>query len=142
MKIGLYSESAREAVTKIKEEIKRLEVLPDYQSMIKFREGLISSSEEHHQAIVKSPDFYSTSTLRDLLFHEQEHLFTIPMIEDALEGLGLVFCGFESDIVIRRFSNFSADSNDLYDLQKWHTFEQEHPSIFGGMYQFWCQKHV
>jgi hypothetical protein len=67
------------------------------------------------------------STLRDLLFHVQEHRFTIPQIDASLTQLGLVFCGFENKKV-------------LYDLEKWDTFEKENPRTFATMYQFWCQK--
>ena len=30
--------------------------------------------------------------------------------------------------------------NDLYNLNKWKKFEEDNPTTFSGMYQFWCQK--
>ena len=80
------------------------------------------------------------STLRDMLFHVQEHRFTIPQIEASLTQLGLVFCGFEHMGIIQNFKSKNFTENALYDLEKWDTFEKENPSIFAGMYQFWCQK--
>ena len=140
MKIGLYSELARQNVTKIRQEIKTLGVAATDRGMMGFRQSVISSNKAHHIEIVKSPDFYSLSTVRDLLFHEQEHLFTLPMICSALERLGLVFCGFESEQVVSKFKTWNGNSNALYEIDKWYEFEQENPNIFGGMYQFWCQK--
>ena len=95
----------------------------------------------------------------------QEHLFTIPQIEASLSSLGLVFCGFENGDIVQNFKssptthkvdmcndlftrvvvthiNFlSGDvDNTLYDLEKWDTYEKEHPLGFAGWYKFWCQK--
>ena len=44
-------------------------------------------------------------TLRDLLFHVQEHRFTIPKIKDCLAQLGLTFCGFEADKKVQKFKS-------------------------------------
>ena len=45
--------------------------------------------------VLKFSDFYSMSECRDLLFHVQEHQFTIPQIEATLQELRLEFLGFE-----------------------------------------------
>ena len=127
MKIGLYSELARSGVVKIRNEIEKSNIESSYNAMKSFRNKIIISEEEHHKWIAMVSDFYSMSTFRDLLFHVQEHRFTIPQIEASLTQLGLVFCGFENKKV-------------LYDLEKWDTFEKENPKTFVTMYQFWCQK--
>ena len=127
MKIGLYSELARSGVVKIRNEIEKSNIESSYNAMKSFRNKIIISEEEHHKWIAMVSDFYSMSTLRDLLFHVQEHRFTIPQIDASLTQLGLVFCGFENKKV-------------LYDLEKWDTFEKENPRTFATMYQFWCQK--
>ena len=80
------------------------------------------------------------SAFRDLLFHTQEHRFTIPQIEASLTRLGLMFCGFETEHVVQKFKSKNFIENTLYDLEKWDTFEKENPKVFAGMYQFWCQK--
>ena len=87
-----------------------------------------------------SSDFYSMSTFRDLLFHVQEHRFTIPQIEVSLTQLGLAFCGFEHPTIVQKFQSRNPTENALYDLEKWDNFEKEKPRIFASMYQFWCQK--
>ena len=105
-----------------------------------FRDTIIRSEKNHHKKIVKSPDFYSLSTLKDLLFHVQEHRFTIPQIKDYLDKLGLKFCGFESPKIIENFKQSNKNEDDPYDLDKWRAYEETDPRAFAGMYQFWCQK--
>jgi hypothetical protein len=105
-----------------------------------FRSDVINSDKVHHEQILTSGDFYSLSTLRDLLFHVQEHRFTIPQIKDCLSDLSLKFCGFESDKIVQNFKLTNTGTDDPYDLDKWDLYEKDNPRYFGGMYQFWCQK--
>ena len=140
MRIGLYSELARRDIIKMRNEIKQLDIDSSDESMKSFRKKIVDSEEEHHQLEVLSLDFYSMSTFRDLLFHTQEHQFTIIQIKDYLTQLGLVFCGFESNEIIKKFMSENLEENAIYDLEKWNDFEKLNPRIFAGMYQFWCQK--
>jgi hypothetical protein len=39
--------------------------------------------------LTRSPDFYSLSQCRDLVFHVQEHTFTLPEIAELLRALEL-----------------------------------------------------
>ena len=80
--------------------------------------------------------------MRDLLFHEKEHTFTIPEIDDLLKKIGLNFCGFENRNVLDLFTNVYNGENDRYNLKYWHEFEVMNPRIFASMYQFWCQKNL
>lgn len=140
MEIGLYSELGRQHIAKIREEIRSLGIGSSDDEMRSLRNWLIASPEAHHKQIIKSSDFYSLSTLRDLLFHVQEHRFTVTQIKDSLEKLGLKFCGFFSRRIISNFKERYSEADDLYDLDKWQKYEAEFPKTFGGMYQFWCQK--
>ena len=140
MKIGLYSDLARKHIVKMREEINKLELESSEASMKLFRSNILKSNEEHHKIIQMNADFYSLSELRDLLFHVQEHRFTIPKIKDCLNKLGLKFCGFESEVIIRDFKKTNNGEDDPYDLDKWASYEESNPDIFIGMYQFWCQK--
>ena len=70
----------------------------------------------------------------------QEHQFTIPQIKDCLSKLGLKFCGFEADKIVKNFKLTNTGADDPYDLDKWGLYEKDNPSSFAGMYQFWCQK--
>jgi hypothetical protein len=108
--------------------------------MKSFRQTVMTSDQSHHEKILSSSDFYSLSTLKDLLFHVQEHRFTIPQIQDCLAELGLKFCGFEADNIVAHFKQTNTGADDSYDLDKWQAYEEVNPGVFIGMYQFWCQK--
>ena len=140
MQIGLYSELARKHVVKIRDEISQSSFDITNKVMKNFRNKIIKSDQEHHKTILYSSDFYSMSSLKDLLFHVQEHRFTLPQIKDCLFELGLEFCGFTSPKILRNFKSGYLDTDDLYDLDKWHSYETSNPSTFVEMYQFWCQK--
>ena len=105
-----------------------------------FRSRVINSSKVYDKKILSSADFYSTSELRDLLFHVQEHQFTLPQIKGCLSELGLKFCGFEIERLVRDFKLTNIGPDDPYDLDKWDSYEQAHTDSFIGMYQFWCEK--
>ena len=140
MRIGLYSKLARQPIVQIREEISNAGIRLSNEGIKSFRTMLINSSQNHHKAILNSPDFYSLSELKDLLFHVQEHRFTIPRIKEYLSEAGLKFCGFESDKIVSHFKLINAGADDPFDLDKWQAYEEDNPSAFSEMYQFWCQK--
>ena len=131
MQVGLYSELARRDITKIRAEIEQSNIELTYQTMKQFRNQIINSEEEHHKRIVSNPEFYNMSTCRDMLFHVQEHRFTIPQIKEYLSQLGLTFRGFELNNLVA-----------LDSLDEWDIFEQKNPNTFLNMYQFWVQKET
>ena len=100
------------------------------------------SDKEHHKSILNFSDFYNLSELKDLLFHVKEHRFTITLIKDHLNKLGLKFCGFESSEIVPHFKLNKKHKEDPYDLDKWQVYEEANPNFFIGMYQFWCQKDL
>ena len=140
IKIGLYSELARQNIVKIREEIKQRNTGSSDAEMRSFRNMIMESDKDHHSQVLRFPDFYSLNELRDLLFHVQEHRFTIPKIRDHLDKLGLKFCGFETEQIVSHFKRTNKGEDDLYDLEKWKAYEEANPTVFAGMYQFWCQK--
>ncbi|MFL2934971.1 MAG: hypothetical protein ACJZ2G_08630 [Thalassobaculaceae bacterium] len=105
-----------------------------------FRRSLAESHDENHQRLTTSSDFFSLSSLRDLIFHVQVHFFTLPKIENCLNELGLKFCGFEVPGINTRFRELYGEEADIHDLVLWNEFEESNPHAFAGMYQFWCQK--
>jgi len=140
MKIGLYSELARQNILEMRKEISNAGLVSSDADMKSFRSMLMKSDKNHHKLILNSPDFYSLSTLKDLLFHVQEHRFTIAQIQECLSELELKFCGFEKNTIVSHFRLTNAGEGDLYNLDKWEAYEKTNPSTFAGMYQFWCQK--
>ena len=140
MKIALYSELARKHIVRMREEISQLGIGRSSFAMRSFRKHVINSSEVHHKIMKSTKDFYSLSELRDLLFHVQEHRFSILQLKDCLSQLDLKFCGFEADTIVRDFKLINTGADDPYNLDKWHSYEQANPNTFISMYQFWCQK--
>jgi hypothetical protein len=140
MKIALYSELARHHIVEVRKEITLQKVSTSDVDIRKFRRSLAESNDENHQQLTNLIDFFSLSMLRDLIFHIQEHHFTLPQIKKYLDELGLKFCGFENKDAISSFREVHGQEADIYDLALWHQFEESNPSAFIGMYQFWCQK--
>ena len=140
MMIGLYSELARQNIVEVRKEIALLRVGTSESEIREFRRSLVESNDEKHQLLTKSSDFFSLSTLRDLIFHVQEHRFTLPQIKNCLDELGLKFCGFQNKDIISNFRGFHGKNADIYDLAQWHQYEKNNPQAFSEMYQFWCQK--
>jgi len=140
MRIGLYSELARKHIVKIRREISQTGIGSGKTQMKSFRDTVIKSEKNHHKLIINSPDFYSLSALRDLLFHIKEHRFTIPLLKEHLDKLGLTFCGFEAPEIVSNFKQTNKAKDDFYDFDKWQAYEEANTNAFAGMYQFWCQK--
>ncbi len=145
MKIALYSELARRCVVEARKQIVEKGYISTPDDIRRYREEMFNmdlSADSELSKIIGSADFYSLSECRDLLFHVQEHRFTLIQIEEALNHLGLKFLGFElTDSSIRNsFSALYSEDNAETSLPLWHQFELENPDTFNGMYQFWVQK--
>ena len=140
MKIGLYSELARQHIVEIRKEINKSCIGSTDEEIKLFRDMILVSDNGDHRVVAQSTDFYSLSTIKDLLFHVQEHRFNMPIINDHINKLGLKFCGFESPRIVSHFKLSNRSQDDPYDLAKWHSYEKLNPTVFSGMYQFWCQK--
>ena len=140
MRIGLYSELARQHIVEARKEISLMKIGASKSEMREFRQTISESKDINHQLLTKSKDFFSLSMLRDLIFHVQEHRFTLPQIKNCLDKLKLKFCGFTTKDAISNLKKFSGRDADIYDLALWHQFEKSNPQAFSAMYQFWCQK--
>ena len=88
-------------------------------------------------------DFYSTSSVRDLLFHVQEHRFKLPQISKILKNLNLEFLGFiySNPFTKKEYFKLFPQDNDNTSLDNWHEFEKKYPDTFANMYQFWVRKN-
>jgi len=145
MKIGLYSDIARQHIAAVRREIAEKKYTSSPDDIRRYREEIINmdlNSESEVMKVTEFTDFYSLSECRDLLFHVQEHRFSLPQIEEALRALGLKFLGFElaQGSIIKRFKERYKEKSAPTCLTKWHEFELKNPDIFEGMYQFWVQK--
>ncbi len=141
MRLGFYSELARQNVVAARTYITQQGYAANAKDIRQCRQDLMSA-ERHGQfdQVLSFRDFFGMSECRDLLFHVQEHRFTVPQIKNALNMLGLTFLGFsvEASIAHRYEAMFPEDTSRT-DLDKWHLFETANPDAFAGMYQFWVQ---
>ena len=100
-----------------------------------------SHKDELIQRIVNRYDFYSTSSTRDLIFHVQEHRFTIPQISGILKKFNLEFLGFTNPNIKKKYINAFPNDKKCTSLKNWHEFEKKNKEIFIGMYNFWVRKN-
>ncbi|MBV5308116.1 MAG: methyltransferase type 11, partial [Chromatium okenii] len=142
MSLGLYSQYARRSVIKAREFIAAQKYQATADDIRRCRQDLINQSDiPEYQHLTSGHDFYSLSGCRDLLFHVNEHHFTLPQIAELLCELKLKFLGFIIDhSVINEYCNCFPDDPTATNLEYWDQFEREHPNTFGNMYQFWMQK--
>jgi 2-polyprenyl-3-methyl-5-hydroxy-6-metoxy-1,4-benzoquinol methylase len=142
MGLGFYSELARRHVVKTREFIGACGYTSTPDDIRRFRQDLAAQGESvEFQWLSKTPDFYSTSECRDLLFHVQEHRLTLGRIESFLDEFGLHFIGFELDPrVVHQYRARFTDDPSSTNLRNWASFEADNPDTFAGMYRFWIQQ--
>ena len=141
IKLALYSNKARQPIVRLHEIITEQALSPDLEGIRAIRRFVREHAQDFSR-ILKSTDFYYSSGVRGLLFHIQEHRFTIPQISDLLRSCNLEFLGFlisNPSITAQYVSQFP-DDPDCQDLGNWHEFEQQNPLLFEKMYTFWCRK--
>jgi len=144
MRIGLYSELARQDIVRGRKIIAERGYQATAEDIRRARQALIAVAADQQLLFVRdSWDFFSISECRDLLFHVQEHRMTLPQIKAFLAEHDLQFLGFElAEPHWRAYgARFPADTARI-DLDLWHQFETENPRTFQGMYQFWVQKRA
>jgi tetratricopeptide (TPR) repeat protein/2-polyprenyl-3-methyl-5-hydroxy-6-metoxy-1,4-benzoquinol methylase len=144
MHLGFYSELARQDVVRAREIIASRGYKSTADDIRRFRQDLaVQHPSDQLQSLTKTPDFYSTSECRDLLFHVQEHRLTLGQIESFLAESRLQFIGFEVDPrVLRRYRARFTDDPSGTNLCNWARFEADNPDTFNGMYQFWIQRPI
>jgi tetratricopeptide (TPR) repeat protein/2-polyprenyl-3-methyl-5-hydroxy-6-metoxy-1,4-benzoquinol methylase len=142
MHLGFYSQIARRHVFKAREMVAARGYASTTDDIRRFRRELaIEAASVELQWLSTTPDFYSTSECRDLVFHVQEHCLTLAQIESFLAEVGLRFLGFEVDPrVLHHYRTRFPDDAAGTNLSNWARFETDNPDTFAGMYQFWVQK--
>jgi len=142
IKIGLYSTLARQNVTAARELIKSLGIQSTPEGIRDFRRRIFNDDQHELKNLsILVNDFYSLSECRDLCFHVQEHQFTTESLQKLLEAENLKFCGFMVPKAIKMAyqRSFPEDTNGT-SLSSWGEFENNNPSTFQSMYQFWAYK--
>ena len=143
MRVGLYSATARRSTARVREIIRRRSTPATPEGLRAFRLSLLRGELGPEFAdLARSPDLYSLSGLRDLLFHVEEHHFDLEGVASALARLGLRFVGFEHEVpgTALAFARMFPGDPSQTSLSNWAVFEAAHPETFNAMYQFWCEK--
>lgn len=139
MKLALYSDAARHAVVAARALIAAQGYAANAVDIRRCRDAIMRlPADAPERRVTGFSDFYSLSECRDLLFHVQEHRFTIARVRSLLADAGLDFIGFESSDTHGAAVVPGAPSPNLLD--GWDEHERRHPDTFAGMYQFWVQK--
>ena len=140
IKIALYSATARQQIT----ELRQLwgSKLPRQASEMRLvREALLQGSiEGDWKEIYNSPDFYSLSACRDLLFHEQEHVFEVLQLAEFITSAGLEWVGMLPPPDSQELLNIGGKHSGRISIDEWHKLEQTNSQLFAGMYQFYARK--
>ena len=140
LKLGLYSEYARKHIVEARKLIKKYNFESNILSIRNFREFVINDKEnEVLKKLNYNYDFYSTSNVRDLIFHVQEHRYTIPKISKLLKKYDLEFLGFTNSPIKKQYSKHYPSDLKNTSLENWNDFEINNPDIFKQMYQFWAK---
>ncbi len=143
MRVGLYSELGRRDVVALQQLAAAGGYAATEHDIRRLRQDLLAKPEARFVPILHSPDFYSTSACRDLLFHVQEHRMTLPQIGAFLAEHWLTLLGFElNPSTYHAYRAAFPDDAAMTDLESWHRFETANPDIFRGMYQFWVQNNA
>ena len=142
MQVGLYSERGRSEVVAARALI-AAEGLTADDAGLRAARRLFRALPPDHPAwpVVRSPDFYSLSGLRDLLFHACEHRTSPLGVAAMLDALGLRLLGLQhprAEIAALYAHRFPDDPAQA-DLARWEALEIDHPRIFSGMMVLWCQ---
>jgi len=143
MRISLYSKLARQQLARDRQRIEAPDsVVSDADRLRACRATVMRYNlGDTGTANYNSYDYFTLSTFRDLMFHVQEHQFTVGEIARALEALRLEFRGFQLPRpIVASFRQRFSDAESLRDLDAWETFEQSEPGTFSNMYTFWCRK--
>ncbi len=141
IKLGLYSEKAREHIIEVRNFIGKNNFGTSIEDIRESRMKIFNKKKDRmFNKIINRRDFYSTSTARDLMFHIQEESFTIPQISKILSDFNLEFLGFSNEIIKNEYSKVFPDDARNISLENWNNFEISEPDTFIGMYNFWLRK--
>jgi len=142
MRIGLYSEAARRVIVEARARIAERGYRATAEDIRKYRQDIIREAQRW-KWLIGARDFYSMSGCRDLLFNVMEHRFTIPEIVAFLDANDLSFLSFEffDEPVMQSFQQQFRDAAALTNLDRWDSFETDHPETFWGMYLFMLRKN-
>lgn len=143
--LGLYSEIARASVVAGRDFVADRACPPTPMGVREGRRAIIeaaASRPDLQPLLSPASDFWTLSECRDLIFHVEEHRFTLPEIGAMLQACGLEFLGLQLERPLDR-ARFSAENPEPADVRSviaWHAFETRHPITFGDTYRIWAKR--
>jgi SAM-dependent methyltransferase/predicted negative regulator of RcsB-dependent stress response len=141
MMLGLYSELGRRDVVAARTLIAQHGYTDSPDDVRRFRHDLPRLAPNLAGRLMQSSAFHSLSDLRDLIFHRQEHRYTMAQLRSLIDGAGLEFLGFEFNSpkpLAGYLARFPKDTTAT-DMDNWAAFEQENPGLFSNCYRFWAR---
>ena len=143
LKLGLYSEIAREVIVKARSFIQSESIQPKLIDIRKFRSKIINDQLNEFKDLLKYGDFFTISGFRDLCFNVQEIRYSLIDLEKLLNIYNLDFKGFllPPNIKNKYASIFPEDEKQI-SLSNWNKYEEMYPTTFKSMYQFWVSKSL
>lgn len=140
IKIALYSRTARRCISELRQLLG--DNLPSATADMRLvREALLQKAiAGDWSGLYSSPDFYSTSACRDLLFHQQEHVFDVQELPAFLASAGLQWLGMLPPPEGRELLQLVGKHSSELRVSEWQALEQSNPGLFSGMYQFYAVK--
>ncbi len=141
--LGLYSELGRQSVVEARRLIEETGYKDDARGIRQARRDIMRRTDEAFRPLLSpASDFWTLSDTRDLIFHVQEHRFTLLEVGNMLHDCGLDFLGLVvvSSTDRKLFQETFSDANAARSIDNWHEFEQSHPLVFGDTYKIWARK--
>jgi SAM-dependent methyltransferase len=144
LSLGLYSRRARDAIVKTRKFVAQRGYHATPEDIRRCRQELIAQCDQpEYRRLTASSDFFTLSGCRDLIFHVNEHYFTLPQLATIIAQFNLKFLGFNIDrTIINEYLVHFPDDLTATNLTNWDQFEERYPDVFAGMYQFWLQKEL
>jgi 2-polyprenyl-3-methyl-5-hydroxy-6-metoxy-1,4-benzoquinol methylase len=142
IRVGLYSARSRTDMNVARELVRKQGLQPTPSSIRAFRQHILAQDAASPlRRLLRYRDFFSMSECRDMLFHVQDHEFSLPQIGQMLRehGLTLLAVANPSPPAVLAYRELFPEDRSMADLEKWDAVEQRHPQAFPGMYQLWCR---
>lgn len=141
LRVGLYSRLARRAVAEARVLIEAAGYSRTAGGIRAFRAAVLKRPEPDplRAWLTRAYDFYSLSQCRDLVFHVEEHDFTLLELVDMFSACELSVLHVEVKSPVQQAAyrkRFPEDPSGTR-LQNWHALELLEPTLFAGMYDLW-----
>lgn len=143
LKLGLYSKIARQHIIHARKFSVQKNFKGNIEDIRKYRNEIFNkTNDDLLKKVSTGRDFYTTSSVRDLIFNEQEHCFSIPEISKILLKFKLEFLGFTDSFIKNKYAKIYSDDKKNILLENWNNFEKDNPDTFFSLYNFWVKKII